>query len=257
MDLISPGEFREAAKNLQSKGLLPTDLSSAEIAQQFSAAARRQSIFSAKTLFEALLQKYKDTAGGRGTLDLGQTRLEVKAYLDSMGYTPEEGIKGTIQDLSSDARINLVVRTNRRLAEGAGQFIQGNSSPDHVNRWPAWEFSRDIEKKEPRDWEGPNGLWVNACRRAGDTKALAAYGETGRMVALKSSGVWDEISDSDYTPGGLDQPFDPVAIETGMAREQIDRDDAIELGLLDEDEVAEPADFDLASLFTVHGERVK
>ena len=268
MDFDTPMSFAEAVKHLLSKQLMPTALDSAGL-RLLDASLRRQSFFSAQTLSEDLLGRYKTFVGSiiepkqvqregePQTVTEGfnpaTARTAIKDLLRSAGYQPEEGEAGTIKDLSSDARVNLVIATNVQLAQSAGHLVQGNLDTDVVDLWPAWEFIRAEQRKEPRRWDGPNGLWINACRRAGDARAIECYGRTERMCALKSSKVWaDEIGDPDYTPGGLDDGLlDPVAFGTGMEREEMSREECEdpEIGLLEPGEKAEPAQIDLASLF--------
>ncbi len=261
----SPVSFAEAVKHLAGKGLMPTGLDSAGI-RKLDAELRRQSLFSAQTLSEGLLARYKemitsivepDQVLREGELqpvtegfDPASARLAIKRFLADEGYKAEAGEEGTIKDLSSDKRINLVVDTNVKLAEGAGRFVQQNADPDVVELWPALEFVRFEDRKEPRDWDGANGLWINACRRADDDDAIRVWGETGRMCALKSSGVWDELGNSEYVDGGLDNPYPPFAFGSGMWTEEMSRDEAIEVGLIDEGDETKPAEFDLASLFS-------
>jgi len=264
MTFDDPIGFREAVEQLVQRKLMPTTLSSAELAK-LNKGIMNNSFTSARTTLEGLLDRYKTgilsiinpdqvlREGAAQTVTEGYNpatlRAFIKDYLGSISYQAPEGKAGTIEDLSSDKRINLVVKTNVQIQHGIGHFIQANSDQAVVDAWPAWEFFRAVGKKEPRDWEGANGLWVQACQRAGDMDAVKVYGATERMCALKSSGVWDEISDPDYTPGGLGNPFDPVAFGTGMTREEMSREEAEAIGLLDDGEKAEPAKFDLTTLF--------
>ena len=264
MTFDTPVSFAEAVKHLAAQGLMPTGLDSAGI-RQLDAELRRQSLFSAKTLSEGLLGRYRDVIGSivdpQQVQREGETqtvtegynpataRAAIKEFLGREGYVPEAGTEGTIQDLGSSNRINLVVKTNVQLAHGAGRFVQQNADADVVDLWPALEFVRFEGRKEPRNWDGMNGLWEQACRRAGDMDALRVFGETGRMCALKSSGVWAELGNSEYVQGGLDNPFPPFALGSGMGTEEMSREETEEVGLLDKGEKAEPAEFDLATLF--------
>lgn len=249
----------EAVKVMLAKRVLPTSLDSAGI-RALDAALRRQSLTSAKTTNQYLLGRYqelitsilnptKDERGVNVGYNPATAREAIRRFLISVNYLPAEEDAGTIKDLSSDARINLVINTNRDMALGAGAYIKGTDA-DVVDEYPAWEFVRFEDRNEPRNWTGMNGLWENACRRAGDLDALRVYGATGRMIAVKSSKVWDEISNSDYTPGGLDQPFDPVAFGTGMWREDVSRKECEEVGLLDPGEQVEAPELSLADFFS-------
>ena len=265
MEFVAPVSFAEAVKHLAAKGLMPTGLDSAGI-RQLDAALRRQSLFSAETLSEDLLGRYKkliqsivgpeqvtriSEAGPTLPVTEGynpaSARASIKDFLEEIGYQPKEGEAGTIKDLSSDARINLVVKTNVELAQGAGNFVQGNLNEDVVDLWPAWELVRYEERAVPRDWEQ---RWKIAAEVAGDARAMACMVNEGRMCALKSSGIWGELGDG---AGGymdtLGNPYPPFAFNSGMWTEDVSRKEATELGLIEEGEAVEPAEFDLASLF--------
>lgn len=243
---------------------MPTGLDSASI-RALDAGLRRQSLFSARTLIEYLLGGYREVIGSvlapqqaeregqtqtvTEGYDPASARVAIKRLLEQHGYAPEEGTEGTIKDLSSDKRINLVVKTNVELAQGAGRFVQQNADAAIVEEWPALEFVRFEGRKEPRDWDGANGLWIQACRRAGDTDAMRAWGQSGRMVALKSSGVWPELGNSEYVEGGLDNPYPPFAFGSGMWTQELSRQESEAIGLLAPGAESAPASFNLASLF--------
>ncbi len=252
----------EAVKHLQAKGLMPTALTSAQL-RDLDAALRRQSVFSAQTTMEGYLKEIKAAIGSivepQQVLRPGETqtvtegmnpvtaRVALKEYLKKQGYVAPDGKAGTIEDLSSNQRINLVVRTNTQLAQGAGQFVKANESEDEVDLFPAQELYRAAARKKQRDW---GERWLAAADESGDEDAARVYEETGRMVALKSSGIWQALGDG---AGGYDDtlgnPYAPFAFESGMDLDNVSRADATELGLLDEGEKAEPAKFDFASLF--------
>ena len=267
--LNEPTPFVEALKHFLAKLTQPSAMTTAEW-REIDADIRRQAFFSAQTELEALLQKYRviiesianPTTGmskdreskinpsGFVTsgYDPASARLEIKKFLNTSGFQPEEGIRGTLLDLSSDARIDLVIKTNVQLAHGAGRFVQQNQDQDVVDAWPALELMRFEERKEPRDW--PH-RWMLACQVAGDAVSAGILGGTGRMVALKSSDVWQQLGDG---AGGFDDtlgnPYPPFAFASGMWTVELDRREAEELGLLQAGEKAEPAGFDLSKLFS-------
>ncbi len=255
----SPIPFSEAVKHLASKEVLPTSMTSAQL-KSVDAALRRQSLFSAQTMLEGYLEKIKSviesvlnpTTGEREGqpvnvgLNPATAREQLREALTEIGYEPEAGKTGTIEDLASSKRLNLVVKTNVELAQGAGKFIQSNSDEEVVDLYPAWELVRYEDRKEPRDWET---RWRIAAETAGDASAMAGMSE-GRMVALKSSDIWQELGDgAGGYDDGLGNPYPPFAFNSGMWTEDVSRDDAEELGLLEPGEKAEAADFDFSSLF--------
>jgi hypothetical protein len=256
MKFDQPVPFREAIEQLAKKKLLPTDLTSAEL-RQLESGIRNQAFFSSQTTLEGLLDRYKTgiesiinpTQSERGATegyDPASLRTFIKDYLRSISYKPDEGEAGTIKDLSSDGRINLVIKTNTELAHGAGRFIQQNSDADVVDLWPALELVRFESRVKPRDWEA---RWARAASYSGDTDAARMLEENGRMVARKDSPIWDALGSSDLFDDGLDNPFPPYAFNSGMWTQEISRDEAIELGLIKEGDKVEPQELDFGSLF--------
>lgn len=267
MDLSSPTPFIEALQALKSRKVMPTSLNSAEL-HEIDAAIRRASFFSAETMEESLLEQYKNDiesilnpgqeqradrvteSNPEGNVTTGYdpatARLRAKDLLQSLGYQPEEGTRGTIKDLSSNARINLVVKTNVQLSQGAGKYIQGNSDPDVVDLWPAQELVRYESRMKERNW---HQRWMEAASYSGDSDAARMLSEHGRMVARKDSPIWDALGSSDLFDDGLENPFPPFAFNSGMWTEDVSRDEAIELGLIQDGDKVEPPALDIASLF--------
>jgi hypothetical protein len=267
--MSDPVPFIEALKQLRARGLLPTSWDTARL-RELDAAVRRQSFFSAQTTETGLLAEYKgiienivepgteqradrETASNpSGFTTTGfnpaTARAHIKDFLDRIGYQPEKGKAGTLLDLSSDKRVDLVVKTNVQLSHGAGRFIQENADPDVVDLFPALELVRFEDRKEPRDWEQ---RWRIASSTVGDVDAARCLGLQGRMCALKSSEIWQALGDG---AGGyqdtLGNPYPPFAFNSGMWTEEVSRDEAEDLGLLGKGEKAEPAAFSLASLFS-------
>lgn len=272
--MISAPPFTEAVRNLQQKGLLPTNLSSVQL-RQIDAAVKRQSVFSARTVSEHYLEKIKTAVESiinpQQVLREGQTqavtegynpataRAELRRTLQQLGYQAAEGEEGTIKDLASDARINLVVKTNTELAQGAGAFVRQNFDAGVVDEYPALELVRFEAREHPRNWSGEEGgddkvlgagfasRWHQAAQIAGDVDAARVLEESGRMVALKSSDIWQALGDFE---DGLGNPFPPFAFNSGMWTQEVSRADAVDLGLIGAGEKAEPADFDLSELFS-------
>ncbi|MEY4428817.1 MAG: hypothetical protein RLZZ182_1506, partial [Pseudomonadota bacterium] len=222
------------------KHLSKVDAPSPRTAEQWSAIPRHireRSFFSARVTNTAHLQELKDkinlilaprteqnedgTYATRG-IDVATARLELKQYLESIDYDP--GAKaGTIQDLSSDQRINLQLNQNVRSARGFGQFIQG-TAPGAIDAFPAQELFRAEGREKPRDWET---RWTEAGGQLFD----------GRMIALKADPIWEAIS-------AFGVPYPPFDYGSGMWVRDIDRDEAVALGLIGEDENAPVPDAD-------------
>ena len=270
--LDEPVPFSEAVKFLAQKKILPTGLDSAGI-RAMDANLRSQALLSAKTLNPFLLQKYKDLVGSlinpateqredriteenpQGNVTTGlnpaSSRAQIKEFFQSIGLTPS-GSAGNLQDLTSDARINLVIRTNTELAQGAGRFVQMND-PAVIDQFPAQELVRFEPRTKIRDWPE---RWAAAADESGDTDAADVLENTGRMVALKASPIWDSLGDG---AGGYDDtlgnPYPPFAFNSGMWVQSVSRDDAEQLGLIAPGDKVEAHPLDLTKLFSTGASR--
>jgi hypothetical protein len=256
--------FESALQALARRGVLPTSLGSSDLSA-LGANFHRQNFVSAKTLLTDLLDAYKEKVGtvlnpvdisrpdrvtesnpaGRvqvGT-DLATARLQIRELQAKLGYTPDPDAAGSLTDLSSDARINLVLRTNTQLAQGAGNFIRSND-PALLDLWPAQELYRLEARDKVRDWEQ---RWMEAAGYASDPAAAAALQAHGRMVALKSSGIWQALGDS--WDDSLGNPYPPFAFGSGMWTREISRDEAEQFGLITSEQEARPNPLDISSLF--------
>lgn len=260
MDLLdSPVPFQEAIQSLFDRKVVPTNLDSSQL-RLLDGKVKRAAFFSATNNLSDVLDGIQQAVGsiinpGKETregkqvttgLDPATARLQIKQLLKDNGYSAAPDIVGTIQDLASDARINLVVKTNVELAQGAGRFIQENTDADVVDLWPGLELVRYEARAKPRDWEE---RWRAAAADSGDDDALRMLDDNGRMVARKDSPIWDSLGDSDLFPDALNNPFPPFAFNSGMWTEEVSRDECVELGLIDEGDKVGPRELDIASLF--------
>jgi hypothetical protein len=146
-------------------------------------------------------------------------RQDLKAILRSLDYQAPEGKKNTLEDLSSDARLNLTVQTSADLALGYGQFKQGLQGLDS---WPCMELLRVESRYVPRGTkEGyPDEYWQRKWKGLGGT----LY--DGRMICAKDDPIGEEVSDF-----GL--PYGPPGLDSGYNWDDIDREEAVALGVLD------------------------
>ncbi|NJL18811.1 MAG: hypothetical protein HC901_00340 [Bdellovibrionaceae bacterium] len=261
--------FEEAMQSLARRDVLPSALTSAQQRQQFAAGFHRQNFTSAQTLLTDLLDGYKEKIGSilnpttqqradRVTetnpegnvstgLDVPTARLEIKQLLQKIGYQPGEGKAGTIQDLASDARINLVFQTNKDVMQGAGQFVQSQDEQVLV-AFPAWELIRVEARKQERDWAQ---RWQMCARIVGDVGAARVLDTTGRMMARKDSAIWQALGDGmDGSDDTLGNPFPPFAFNSGMDVRDIAWSEAVELEIIQPgDTIAPRLPADLSQLF--------
>lgn len=224
----SPTKFREALEILGIKELMPTTASAREL-ERIRANIRERAFFSARVANAGILQTEKSlverivSPEGRAPgeyMDLARFREIVKDYLQSIGYTPEPDKEGTLQDLSSNDRLNLVADTNTQMAQGFGQFMQGQE-PEVLDLYPCQELYRLEMRDQPRPW---NDLWV----RAGGH----LYGG-GRMIAPKDDPLWTKTLDE----GGFNRfgnPYPPFDYNSGMDVRDVSRQEAVELGVIED-----------------------
>lgn len=240
---ISLALDRAAVEKFETRKATPSSMSSAEW-ERVAPAIREKCFFSARvndaeTLgkMRELIGKAVDTAKRNPSEALvSQEKFisEMKSYLRGRGYA----VDGTaLTDIASRRRLSLIYKMNYDEAREFAKYSRGQDS-DALYMYPAQEFLRVEPRRVPRtDWQ---------------TRWRAAGGKIygGRMVALKSSPVWQNLS-------RFDRPYPPYDFGSGMGVEDVDRDEAIELGLLPKDEpVDEIPDFDDALEAEVSLERI-
>jgi hypothetical protein len=237
-----PVTFQEALDARRVKAILPTTGGTSDL-DLVAPELRERAFFSARTANYDHLTRLNDIIArlvdpdyvtdpatgerrprrpGEG-MDPALARMAVRESLASIGYDPAAaGVKpGSLQDLGSDARIRVILDTNIRQARGYGQFAQGQSEAV-LDQWPAQELIRAEARATQRDWAA---RW----RAAGGT----FHG--GRMVALKNDPIWSAIS-------RFNLPYPPFDYFSGMGLQDVDRDEAERLGLIDRDTQVPPQD---------------
>lgn len=203
---------------------LPTSASSAELAQ-LSARIRQQSLFSARLSLAGPVADIGGKIQGvlDGTLSESEFRRDIRESLAAAGYVPE-GAEGSLLDHRSRSRLDLILTQNVRAARNYGQWAQG-MDPAVLDQFPAQELVRVYNRNNPR----PRSFWRGRWSEAGGSL------HDGRMVALKTSPVWTSIS-------RFGVPYPPYDYGSGMGVIDVDRDEAVRLGLIAEDERMEPAE---------------
>lgn len=221
----------QAIGELVKRKVFPTGLGTAEI-RELDARVREAAFFSARTThagylkeLQKLTQRFLKGEGYEN--DLPQLRIEARKLLQAVGYTPEAGFPGdarlgipsaragSLQDLTSERRLNLIFKTQSALMRGRAQKIRG---ADRLDVAPAWELVRVAARNEERDWPE---RWEEA----------GVEPVKGRMIALKDAEVWSAIGDSALFPDALDVDHPPFAFESGMGWREILGSEARELGI--------------------------
>ncbi len=246
-----PAAFAEASK----RGIMPTWMGTKQL-RQLEEALRRSSVFSARTTSAKYVSTIKELIDGMlsGTMDLPLARLTLKRTLQALGYTPEGGFPGddigdndgqvppateaTLQDLSSDRRLNLILRTQEQLMQGAGQKAKG-LEPFAIRQYPAWELVRISEREVPRDWPA---RWIIAMENLdrGDElerdehgKVIFPLDEDGepRLIAMKGDPIWAAIGSSELFGDSLDVDHPPFAFNSGKGWAGVPQDEVRALGI--------------------------
>ncbi len=244
----------DAAAIMRIRGLLPTGLGSAEIREQFAADILRRSVFSARMEDLRHLATIRDVCADivGGTINQATARERLLASLARMGHSPQDG--AGLENPASIRRLDLIIDTQRQMAASAAKIAAETEST--LEEWPAVELTRFVGRAAPRaDWmerwhaAGEAVGWQGASREAG------GYPDW-RMVALKGSPIWQALGDG---AGGyrdtLGNPFPPFAYGSGLAWADVDREEAVRLGLIGDDEKApaparpdlSPTDAEIAS----------
>ena len=220
MIFTEPKPFEQALKLRRAKRVLPTRAGSRELSE-LAPEIRERATFSARTSnagylakMDRLLTEMVSPAAGEDDepVDPGAVRLQLREELEKIGYQPEKGKAGGLQDLGSDARLNLIIDTNVRQAYGYGQFLQQND-PDILDAFPCLELYRLFDRKEKRPWRD---RWVRAGGKL--------YGGR-RMIARKDDPIWTRIS-------RFGTPYPPFDFNSGMSTEEVDRQTAEDLGVI-------------------------
>lgn len=212
-----PVDFREALESRVLKAILPTDLDS-QMLKTLPRAVRERAMFSAGVSNVDFLTRTAQAIDRilAGETNKGTERTALRELADSLG----------LEKLSKDGRLNLILDTQTRMGEGFGSWLEGQH-PSVLDMWPAQEFYRAEDRKEPRDWPA---RWADA---GGEFYPGDSDYPEGRMIALKDDPIWVELS-------AFGLPYAPFDYNSGMDLKDVDHDEAVELGIIDDDYVPTP-----------------
>lgn len=256
MIFSAPIPFGEALAHLRRRQIAPTNLGSAQI-ERINQDVLRASFFSARTAEGWLLEAYKqrlerllnpqqvrradrvtaDNPEGWVTEGLSEAefRTQIKELMRAMDYQPPTGKEGTIQDLSSDQRIELVIRTNAEMAQNYGFWVQGQN-PVLLDAFPAQELVRIEDRTEKRSWIQrwrANGGKVYPGTSPG-LPIEPGFSE-GRLIARKDDPIWRAIN-------RFGNPYPPFDFNSGLGVEDVGHDEAVRLGVIQPGETVQPVD---------------
>ena len=222
----------DAFKAAQARGAMATGLGSKEL-RDLSAGIRAQGVFTARGTSVVFASKIKEVieAVTAGKMDEATARWTLLETLRSLNYTPEGGfpdtppgvvppaVKGTLTDLSSKRRLDLIIRTQVDLMRGAGMQMNG-MSPSNLAAFPCWELVRVYPVRVPRDWPA---RWAEV--------GGVLYGN--RMIAPKGDMIWGELGSR--FDDSLDVDYPPFAFNSGMGWRDVTAAEADRLGVLASD----------------------
>lgn len=266
MIFSSPIPITDALRHQTLKKVLALspEIGTEEIQKYIAPGIREKAFFSARTPYADYLQEassliqrliqpdvrrtsdgtMQPTAAGE-SVSFAQARALLKRKLEQLGYEPDPEKRGSLQDLSSDPRINLILNTQLAQSRGYGSWRQGQSSAT-LFVYPAQELYRAINSKVRRSW---SSTWNNARGDLGNTTtATEAYNDSGPFIATKTDQIWKEIS-------RFHEPYPPFDFNSGMRIKNVTRRKAVEAGVLDRDERVQPAVDPMLSVATVHVDR--
>lgn len=214
-----------------TRGEMPTTMGTAEL-RAMGADVLARAVFTARGTNAIYVSKIKEVIDklAAGDIGEGQARTALYETLDALGYDAEKGgfpgeevepaMKGSLQDLRSFRRMDLIIRTQLELMQGAGLQLRG-MTPDRLRAFPAYELVRELDVAVPRDWPS---RWTIA-----GGKPLDETG--GRMIALKGDPIWGELGSYDNFQDALGVDHPPFAFNSGMGWDEISAADCQALGI--------------------------
>lgn len=211
-----------AYERIMSKALVGSGLDSYQW-NMVDAGFRDRSFFSATVEDLRIVGQFRSGVADlvRGGRSPSETRRDIRAFLDSIGYAPDEKHEGTIKDLRSKARLDVMMRTNADQAKGYVSHLRA-TTPGALLAFPAYELVRVQNRKLKRDW---SSRWLKAAQGVG----WEGVSKHGGMVALKTSPIWLAIS-------AFGNPYPPFDYNSGMGIRDVAKSKCREIGLLGENE---------------------
>ena len=231
--------YLDALRALLRRKAAPSTFNSADW-QAMGPAIRQRSFFSATINSAKVLNRMRNmlldwqagavdtvtnpTTGAEETVyrvgGLAEFRERAGTLLVSEGLaTPSDFADTRIQNVVSNARLQLVFTTNTEQAQTFADWQMRVMNPRTLNRWPAARFERRPGAVTSRD------------------RHVAAEGEVRRYDDFE---FWLFQNAADI--GGFEVPWGPFGFNSYMRQEPVRRDEAERLGLVRPGEVLVPPD---------------
>lgn len=236
-------KFKTAMQFLQRKSIMPTALRSWAL-QELPVELRERAFFSAGVESAVFLQEAFDAVEiiVQGEADRATMRVQLRSMLDRLGYVPDEADAGSLTDLRSDRRLNLILDTNAAQVRAYGRH-KLEQAPEILDAYPAAELVRvGGLPEEPRPWLQK---WQDAGGRLYD----------GRMIARRDDPVWSKP----LSAGGFNRfgaSYGPFDFNSGMRKRNIAREEAEQLGAITAGEQIEPSEERLNDELSASGQRI-
>lgn len=163
---------------------------------------------------EALRENVTQVSSGRKSIS--EARRDLRSFLSSVHYDPKEE-RGTINDLFTQERLDLMINTNVRLIRSYEQHVCATTR-GAILAFPAYEFIQTYECNEQVNW---CERW-KACAKAIKWDGVL-MGD--RMIALKTSPIWARLSRF-----GL--PYPPFDFNSGWGVEDVSKSECRKLFLI-------------------------
>lgn len=237
-------EVTESMRHWRLRKNFATDLSSTEL-RELSREFKLSSVFSARTTNASYLEDVAEAVDDllAGKINMATARMRLLQRLAEIGYDPATGFPGdvaaiapaekdSLQDLSSERRLNLMLETNVRMANNYAKVVAGNT--DYARRqYPAWELVRAYSRVVPRGTEESHSAgWQERWLAAGNSVEWQGA-VSSPMIGRKDSPIWQALGDGE---GGdwsdwLGNPFPPFAFNSGMGWKAVPLAQCVALGL--------------------------
>lgn len=249
IDFNNDPNVTDALLHWRERKVFTTDMGSLDL-RRLSRELHLRSITSARTTNAEYLNEVAQVVDDMlsGKINMATGRLRLMRSLKQLGYDPAVGFpqdmanippaeRGSLQDLSSERRIDLMLETNMRVAANYGRVVAGNTEAARY-AYPAWELVRLYSRKVPRGTPDSHSVgWQRRWQDAEEKAQGSRLNAKGRMIALKDSPIWIALGEG---AGGyedtLGNPFPPFAFNSGMAFRAVPRVECIALGLIEPDE---------------------
>jgi 2'-5' RNA ligase len=260
-DFTKPQPLADAVRALSRKTPIGAALSSAEWETRVPAALREAAQFSARVESVRAMQEVKSAlqkiitlardatpavpsaanAGQPGAFQMDRSKFieTIQKTANRLGLrTQEQEQRGGVQDFGGERRLQLIYEQQIGGAQAKAFHRQGQD-PDILDAWPAQRLIRVSARDKERDWKK---RWSDARAAVGGVGVYSG----ADMVALKTSPIWRALS-------RFGRPWPPFDFGSGMGVEEIDREDAEALGLVQPGEQLTPEPPDEAPEASIAG----